>query len=96
MFTFTVTPDGGEAYTLTAGTRDVLAWEKVSRGKTINALMQDLAMADLYRIAHLAATRQQLFTGPLAEFEAACELELDGDADGEAVDPTRPAASPGG
>lgn len=96
MFTFTVTPDGAEPYTLTAGTRDVLAWEKVSRGKTINALMQDLAMTDLYRIAHLAATRQQLFTGPLAEFESTCELELDGDADGEAVDPTRPAASPGG
>ena len=94
MFQFTVTPDGGEPYTLTAGTRDVLNWEKVAKGRTINQLMQDLAMTDLYKLAHLASLRTQRFTGALAEFEATCELELGG-AD-EQVDPTLPGPSTGG
>lgn len=93
MFTFKVTPDTGEPFTVEAGTRDVLMWEKVAKGKTINQLMADLAMADLYKIAHLAAIRQQLFTGPLAEFEQTCDIELD---EGKTVDPTRSDHSTGG
>jgi hypothetical protein len=94
MFDFTVRPDNGEPWEVTAEARDVVVWEKTSRnGMTLARLMDDLSMAELYRLCHIAARRQQLFTGNLQELEETCNLdfaETDDDAD-----PTRAARSPG-
>lgn len=103
MITVKVVPDAGEAYELTCTSRDVLNWEKTSKGTTFNQLMDDLAMVHMYRIAHLAAKRQQMFTGTLDEFEKTVELELVGDESGDSDDdedgadpPTGPGRSTGG
>lgn len=88
MFTFTVKPDGGKPFEVTAGTRDVLRWEKTTRGASLAQLKEGVTVGALYRIAHIAAVRQQLFTGTLAEFEDNCELEFEEE---EEPDPTRPA-----
>lgn len=88
MFTFTVTPDGGEKFEVTAGTRDVLRWEKTTKGASLAQLKEGVTLGALYRIAHIAAVRQQLFTGSLAEFEESCELEFEEE---DEPDPTKPA-----
>lgn len=88
MFTFTVTPDNGEAFEVKAGSRDVLTWERTGKGKNLMTLRDGLAMGDLYRLAHIAARRQGLFNGDLKEFETTVELDFEED---DEPDPTQPA-----
>lgn len=94
MFDFTVRPENGDPWEVTADSRDVYVWEKTSRnGMTLARLMDDLAMTELYRLAHIAARRQQLFTGSLEDLAETCILDfMESDED---ADPTRAARSPG-
>ncbi len=88
MFTFHVTPDSGESYDLTVKSRDVVMWEKIDRNHTITRLETQPCMADLYSVTHVAARRQGLFHGPLAEWETSVDLEP---VENEhASDPTQP------
>lgn len=92
MFDFTVKPDGGDEFRVTATSRDVYVFEKATKGRrSMAAITTDMHMSDMYGLAHLAATRQQLFTGSLDEFAAGCDIDL---ADDEEPDPTRPDQSP--
>ena len=87
MITFTVRPDGDEPYELVADSRDVLGWEKQSKGrKTFMGLMETLNLIDMYAVAHIASKRQGKFPGELAEFERTCALEFDTE---EEPDPTQ-------
>lgn len=86
MFTFTVQPDGAEPFEAKATSRDVVAWEKLGRGRSMSKLAENAAMVDLYGLAHIACRRLALFTGSLEEFEATVDLEFEED---EEVDPTR-------
>ncbi|MDG4790372.1 hypothetical protein O7626_31385 [Micromonospora sp. WMMD1102] len=97
MFTFQVTPDNGEPYKVTAGSRDILHWEKTTKGKSVGALSEpeNFLMTDMFKLAWIAARRASLFAGRLDEFEAAHEVELVDDEDeaGDRLDPTPQAAS---
>jgi len=87
VITFQVRPDDGEPYELVADSRDVLGWEKQSKGrKTFMALMETLNLVDLYQVAHIAAKRLGKFAGELAEFERTCALEFNTE---EEPDPTQ-------
>lgn len=91
MWTFKVIPDDGEPFEVTSGSRDVLAWERKTK-LTARHLLDKMPMVELYKIAHLAATRQGLYDGDYAEFESTCDIDVkddDDDGDGPA-DPTRP------
>lgn len=88
MFTFTVRPDGRDEFEVKAGTRDVVFWEKTTKGASLSTLQEGLRLTDLYKIAWIAAKRQSLFAGSLDEFETTCELEFEEE---EQPDPTRPA-----
>lgn len=91
----TVTPDDGEPYEVEATSRDVLVWEKTSRDhRTFQQLVNNQALTDIYRIAHIASRRLGLFGGDLAEFEKTCDVEQWQEESPEA-DPTRSAQSPG-
>jgi hypothetical protein len=91
---FTIKPDGGDPYEITADSRDVLGWEKQSRGKkTFVGLMDTLNMIDMYQVAYIAAKRLGKFPGELAEFERTCVLEFDTE---EEPDPTQRDRSSGG
>ncbi|HEY0638716.1 MAG TPA: hypothetical protein VGD67_13785 [Pseudonocardiaceae bacterium] len=93
MITFKVTPDDGEPYEVTAGSRDVYRWEKTGRGRSFAQFQSDLRMTSMYELAHAAATRQGLYTSDLTAFIDAHELETVAarDEDDEGRDPTRPA-----
>jgi hypothetical protein len=94
VITLQVTPDDAEPYTVTATSRDVLMWEKTTKGdKSFVDLVQSPNLVDLYKVAHLASHRQGLFTGPYADFEATCEVTGVDDEEDEEPDPTRSAAS---
>ncbi len=88
MFDFKVTPDGGEQFELTAGSRDVLQWEKTTKGASFGSIAEGLRITDLYKIAWISAKRQNLFDGTLAEFEGGVGLEFE---ENEEPDPTQPA-----
>jgi len=91
MFTFTVTPDDGDPYDVTAGSRDVLRWERTTKGKTVGSLSDaaTLRMEDLFKLAWVASTRFGLYTGSLADFESTVDVEMKDDED-EGPDPTPP------
>ncbi|MEQ4301592.1 hypothetical protein ABNF97_09395 [Plantactinospora sp. B6F1] len=95
MFTFEVTPDNGDPYQVTAGSRDVLHWERTTKGKSVGALSEaeNFHMADMFKLAWIASRRLSLFAGDLKEFEAAHEVDLVDDEEEEGLDPTPPAAS---
>lgn len=91
MFTFKITPDGGgEAITFKSVSRDVLAWEKATRG-SLSGLLANRKMADLYRIAHYAGRRTGMVTVDLPEFEKSFDLDVIDDEDEIEADPTQPA-----
>jgi hypothetical protein len=46
-------------------------------------------MADMYKLAHLASKRQQLFNGTLDEFASSCDIDFEEE---EEPDPTQPEA----
>jgi hypothetical protein len=89
MFDFTITPDDGDPYEVTATTRDIARWEKTTKGASLRQLETEYRATDLYAIAYYAAVRQGLFDGKLQEFQDGADLELTGEED---EDPTRPAA----
>jgi hypothetical protein len=76
MFTFTVTPEHGDPFRVKADSRDIYMWEKTSRDKTLAGLYENMAIVDLYVIAHIASRRQRLFAGDLAEF-VTCVLDTE-------------------
>lgn len=94
-FTFTVRPDGAEPFEIEGTTRDILAWERTTKGASIGQLENNPRVTDLYKIAHLAAKRRQMFTGDLAEFMETCDLDVHDEDDDEdegdesGLDPTR-------
>jgi hypothetical protein len=96
LITLKVTPDGGDEYTVTATSRDVFVWEKANRNRTFGALMQDMAMVDLYKLAHIASRREGLYTGSLSEFTEQCEIAQGDEEDDAEPDPTRRARSTDG
>jgi hypothetical protein len=90
VFTFKLTDEAGEETTLKADSRDVLVWEKTSRSnERYMDLLTEMSMVKFYRLAHIAAKRQAVFTGKLADFETAYVLGIET----EEVDPTTAGAS---
>lgn len=94
MFEITIRRDGEtEPFTVTAGTRDVLRWEKTNKKKrTLAALEKDMAIEDFYAIAYYASRRGGQFVGSLTEFEDQCDIDVQETAE---EDPTPPGHSPG-
>jgi hypothetical protein len=95
MFKFKVRSDDGETLEFPAGTRDIAMWEKTTPGASMAKLLSDLKVTDMYKIAHLAARRQQLYTGSLAEFENTFDIVSELMTIEEQPDPTQPEASNG-
>lgn len=72
MMRLEVTPnDGSDPYELVVTSQDFLNWERTDRtGKrTFQSFMENISATGLYQLSHLAARREQLFSGPLAEWQ---------------------------
>jgi hypothetical protein len=91
MFKFRAIPDSGEAVDIDSTTRDVLKWERTTKGASAFQL-QEPTFTALYKIAWIAATRLGKFSGTLAEFEETFDLETEPE---EEPDPTQSAAPAG-
>lgn len=77
MFTFTLTDEDDEKTELKADSRDVLVWEKTSRSdERYVHLLVEMSMVRFYRLAHIAAKRQGLVSGPLKDFEDKYRLDV--------------------
>lgn len=95
MIKFKVRPvDGGEPYEVEGTTRDILNWERTTKGASFGKLEENMHIADLYKIAWFAARRASMFSGVLADFEEQHDLDIvrgeadDGGEDSE-PDPTQ-------
>jgi hypothetical protein len=88
MFTFTIVNDDGEKFVLTAGTRDILKYER--SGGNIASMTSDSPLVEQltesYKLAHLAAVRTGLFSGNLSKFEDTFDFEFGSDDEGEETD----------
>lgn len=89
LFTFTVKPDGGDEFEVEATSRDILNWEKTTKGASLGKFEKDPQITDVYKIAHFAAKRTQQFAGNLQEWEATVDIEFEkGEISGGESDPT--------
>jgi hypothetical protein len=96
---FLLTIDG-QRHRVTAVPYDLLVWERTAKGKRIGDLLPvapngsldftRLSLVEIYRLAHIAARREQVFTGPLDEFERTVVVTL---SDAGSPGPTPPARS---
>jgi hypothetical protein len=78
MFTFKLTDEAGEVSSLKADSRDVLVWEKTSKsGERYIDLITEMSLIKFYRLAHIVAKREGVFSGSLKEFEAAYVVDLE-------------------
>lgn len=77
MIEFNVKLASGDNFEVSATSRDLLMWEKTTKGASLKTLMDDPKMVDMYKLAHFAARRASFFTGTLAEFEEQAELEFE-------------------
>jgi hypothetical protein len=90
MIRLKIMPDSAEPFEVTATTRDIVKWEKTTKGATFAAFQAEQKITDLYKIAFYAALRHGLYTGTLADFEDGVDLDILDDED--EPDPTRSAA----
>jgi hypothetical protein len=89
MFEFTIRPDDADEYKVTATSRDFYVFERTTKGRSFADVGTNLHMADMYKLAHLASKRQQLFNGTLDEFASSCDIDFEEE---EEPDPTQPEA----
>jgi hypothetical protein len=71
-----VLPDDGEPYDLVVKSRDILAWERVTKGMTFSKLQDDLNMGHVYNLAWRAASRTRKFAGTLEDFEENHDIDI--------------------
>lgn len=84
--------DGSEPYDLKVKSRDILAWEKVTKGMTFAKLQEELNMRHVYNLAWRAAKRTGKFDDDLAAFEELHDVEFLDDDEDDGSDPTNAAA----
>jgi hypothetical protein len=89
MFTIKVVPDNGEPFEVESQTRDILKWEKTTKGASAHQL-REASFEALYKIAWIVAQRTGQFPGTLREFEETVDLDILGGED--EPDPTQSAA----
>lgn len=79
MFELRVTPDGGEAFDLSAGMRDVRMWEKTHKGRGMGMLREaeGVSATLLFEIAYSACRRQKLIPDGMTEDEFTEMYEVD-------------------
>ena len=77
MIEFKVKLESGEDFEVAATSRDLLMWEKTTKGASLKTLMDDPKMIDMYKLAHFASRRAGFFAGTLAEFEDGAVLEFE-------------------
>ena len=94
MFTYRITPDGGEPFNVRATSRDIARWERTTHGASFAKLTGDRHVTDLYAVAFHAAVRQGLMPAgwTLKQFEESADLDLVAvDDEDETEDPTQSA-----
>lgn len=89
MLTLKIMPDGDEPYELVATTRDIAKWERTTKGASFHGFQADMHVKDVYAVAYHAATRQQKFSGSLADFMDSVDFDI---LDDDEADPTQSAA----
>lgn len=103
MVNMSVTLEDGSEHELVAGPRDLLTWERTSKGKKLGELLpisdngedmdlRRLSLVEMYRLAHITARREGIFSGDLDSFEQTAVVVLTG---GGSPDPTQPGRSGG-
>ncbi|PWW50266.1 hypothetical protein [Actinokineospora spheciospongiae] len=94
MIDLHVVPDEGEPYNLHITSRDIMAWERVTKGMTFAKLQENMSFTHLYNLAHRAASRSGKFSGTRDEFEASADLDImeEDDEESDSADPTHAGA----
>jgi hypothetical protein len=83
VITFKLTDDAGTESTVEAKARDVLMWERTTKGAKFGDLADGLELSHLYKIAWYAAKRTSAFAGDLKEFEETYDVEPEGEEDSD-------------
>lgn len=93
MITVTVRPDNGDEYQVTVHPRDVLVWERTSKGnKTWLGFMANMNIQDLYELTRIAAWRQGFTDESKKDFDEHNDVVFAEEDDDP--DPSLPGPSP--
>lgn len=89
MFKFRITDDSATSHELKATSRDVVNWERTTRGASMNQLKDVMRYTDLYKIAYFAAKRHGIWDGSEQGFVDTWDLDVEADQADESEDPTQ-------
>lgn len=81
-----VVPDDREPFRVVARSRDISNWERTGKGRDFTS---GVNVSQIEEIAHIAASRQGLWSGSLAEFRAQCDIDPVLPEGDEEPDPTQ-------
>lgn len=101
IFEFTVTPDadGAEPFTVKTGMRDIRAWEKTHRGRSMGQLSDNAGMSAtiLFELAATSCRRQGIVSGTMSDDDFVEQFDIDFSEDeqggSEAPEPGDPTLS---
>jgi hypothetical protein len=62
---------------VSATARDILMWERTTKGASLQKFLADPKMEDLYQVAYKCAWRLQIFRGTFEEFSELVDVDFD-------------------
>jgi hypothetical protein len=95
MFTLTINPDEGEAFEVETTSRDIAAWERGAKHRSIGRLSEDMRMADIIDLAWYAADRRGLTDLDIVSWRQGVDLDFELKKDKDKADAEDEAAPAG-
>lgn len=77
MFELKIIPDVGEPFDVTATSRDIAAWERGGKQRSMGRLTEELRMTDIIDMAWYAASRRDLTDLDIVQWRAGVDLDFE-------------------
>lgn len=76
MFELKIVPDGGEPFSVTTTSRDIAAWERGGKNRSMGRLADDLRITDITDMAWYAADRRGLTRLDIVQWRAGVDIDF--------------------
>jgi hypothetical protein len=98
MFDLKIVPDDGDPFSVTTTSRDIAAWERGGKNRSMGRLAEDLRITDITDMAWYAADRRGLTRLDIVQWRAGVDIDFslleDKAKDEDAPQDAAPAADP--
>lgn len=77
MFELKIVPDDGEPFSVTTTSRDIAAWERGGKNRSMGRLAEDLRITDITDMAWYAADRRGLTRLDIVQWRAGVDIDFE-------------------